>query len=317
MFYTYIWKDAAGVPFYVGKGSGRRSTYLRNRSPEFKDIHSLGGCTMDVVDEFILESEAHAHEMDLIDRYGRREFGGLLVNKTDGGEGMSGHVHSAEARAKIAAAGTGRKHTPETIAKMRVAKSNVSQETRAKISKAKTGKPHSEETRTKLSASHTGKTLSTETRAKIGDATRGKPLSAEHRAKLRENSASGRPEVRAKISASHVGLLHTPEARAKMSIAHTGKIIGDEWRANMSAERRMRPAAKGRFKGVSFDKSSQKWEAGIALGGKRRRLGWFTTQEEAARSYDAAAYAAWGSSCYLNFPPLADNDNHQGESLAA
>lgn len=35
---------------------------------------------------------------------------------------------------------------------------------------------------------------------------------------------------------------------------------------------------------------------------KRLVHGWFHTAEEAARAYDAAAFALWGTDCYLNFP---------------
>ena len=40
MFYTYIWRDGAGVPFYVGKGVKRRARALSKRSAEFMAIHT-------------------------------------------------------------------------------------------------------------------------------------------------------------------------------------------------------------------------------------------------------------------------------------
>lgn len=101
MFYTYLWRDASGVPFYVGKGIGKRAwtTNAKHRSTSFVEEHAKGGCSVEIVDEFILESEAHALEMELIERYGRRDIGtGVLVNRTDGGEGVSNL--SAEALAK-------------------------------------------------------------------------------------------------------------------------------------------------------------------------------------------------------------------------
>lgn len=98
LFYTYLWRDPDGNPFYVGKGKGGRAHSLSRRSNEFMEIYEQGGCSVEIVDEFILEPQAHAHEMELIARYGRREFGGPLVNKTDGGEGSSGAVPSEEAR---------------------------------------------------------------------------------------------------------------------------------------------------------------------------------------------------------------------------
>ncbi|TIV38948.1 MAG: hypothetical protein E5V91_12445 [Mesorhizobium sp.] len=99
MYYTYVWRDANGVPFYIGKGKGRRAQNTTMRSEDFKSVHAQGCCTVEIVDWFIHESQAHACEVELIERYGRREFGGLLVNKTDGGDGVSNP--SAETRAKL------------------------------------------------------------------------------------------------------------------------------------------------------------------------------------------------------------------------
>lgn len=42
--------------------------------------------------------------------------------------------------------------------------------------------------------------------------------------------------------------------------------------------------------------------AQICIRRKRTYLGHFSAPEAAARAYDAAAYAAWGTDCYLNFP---------------
>lgn len=165
MYYTYVWRDANGTPFYVGKGKGRRAynTTASRRSADFLAVYAQGGCTVEIVDDFILESQAHAKEVELIERYGRREFGGLLINKTDGGEGMSGAVMSAESRSKqskarigivfteehranIGAAQrghtrwAGKKHKPSTIEKFRVIHGGRSEETRANMSAALTGR---------------------------------------------------------------------------------------------------------------------------------------------------------------------------------
>jgi hypothetical protein len=55
------------------------------------------------------------------------------------------------------------------------------------------------------------------------------------------------------------------------------------------------------YKGVSPNKSKTRWIAFIHYG-KHRYLGTFDLAEDAARVYDKAAKAAWGTDCFLNFP---------------
>jgi len=47
--------------------------------------------------------------------------------------------------------------------------------------------------------------------------------------------------------------------------------------------------AFSKYKGVSYDKSRRKWAADIMAFGKRRRLGRFDTEREAAEAYATAA----------------------------
>lgn len=84
---------------------------------------------------------------------------------------------SLETRAKISAAGKRRRHSEETRSRMSTAHKNRSDEHRAKLSAAakaqwarEKGKKLSDETRAKMSAAHTGKKLSDETRARMSAA---------------------------------------------------------------------------------------------------------------------------------------------------
>lgn len=56
-----------------------------------------------------------------------------------------------------------------------------------------------------------------------------------------------------------------------------------------------------RYKGVCWDKEKGKWHARIK-DGRHVFLGRYDSEAEAARAYDAAAFAAWGEFAVLNFP---------------
>lgn len=56
------------------------------------------------------------------------------------------------------------------------------------------------------------------------------------------------------------------------------------------------------FKGVCYNNSRRRWQAGIGLNGRNIYIGRFRTPEEAARAYDAKAKEIYGEFAYLNFP---------------
>lgn len=273
LFYTYIWRDSSGTPYYVGKGRGKRAETVRQRSSEFNAIYALGGCTVEIVDEFVLESQAHAHEIELIEKYGRREFGGTLVNKTDGGEGISGP--SAETREKIRQGQLGRVHSPER---------------RENTAAALRGRKIPPEVVEKTAAANRGRKRSPEAIEKSANARRGRKHSVESRRKM---------------SVSHTGYKPSPEAVEKTAAANRGRKRTDETRALISAARRLAPPSSktpSGLKGVSYHKANDRWMAIIIDNGQRRYLGCFPTPELAAIAYDAAAIDAWGiGECYLNY----------------
>lgn len=187
-FYVYIHcRNDTGAAFYVGKGKGSRAHNITKRNLHWRRIVLKHGHTVIIAKYFECEKEAFAHEKLLIASF--RVLGVQLCNRTDGGEGISGHHHNAETRAKIRISRKGKTHSSDTKAKISFAgksvpKSNahrdalslsqkgvprgaLSNEQKLKMSVSHTGKIHSDVTKAKMSASHKGRIVSLETKAKI------------------------------------------------------------------------------------------------------------------------------------------------------
>lgn len=95
MFYTYIHRRLdTGEIFYVGKGSGSRAHSTSSRGRHWMSIYRKHGRHVELCAEWATEEEAHAHEILLIETL--RSIGCPLVNRTAGGEGVSGLRHKPE-----------------------------------------------------------------------------------------------------------------------------------------------------------------------------------------------------------------------------
>lgn len=76
--------------------------------------------------------------------------------------------------------------------------------------------------------------------------------------------------------------------------------------AQNQANQNARQGGTSRFKGVYYDrhhKGQKPWRARITKAGRKYSLGRFATEEEAARSYDAAAKEIFKEFANLNLPP--------------
>lgn len=70
-----------------------------------------------------------------------------------------------------------------------------------------------------------------------------------------------------------------------------------------------------RFKGVHFNACNGRWEARIRQNGRQKCLGYYDSEEEAARVYDAAAAIEFGEFARFNFP--ASTPDAVASSIAA
>jgi hypothetical protein len=108
--------------------------------------------------------------------------------------------------------------------------------------------------------------------------------------------------------AQRMGLL-TEETPKGAEVDHHNQNKLDCRRGNLRLARRVQNIANkpglggtSSFKGVSLDAKTGLWQAHIREDGASRFLGYYESEEDAARVYDAAARAEYGEFSHLNLP---------------
>lgn len=138
----------SGTPYYIGKGKGNRITRPRKQGVPKQSSHRVK------IAENLTEDQAMCIEKTHIALWGRYDLGkGILLNFTDGGDGVSGRKNSQETRLKMSLSAKKRMADPQ--AKARVVESNknreIKQTTREKMGKSMRGKTHSQQSKHSMS----------------------------------------------------------------------------------------------------------------------------------------------------------------------
>lgn len=95
--YQHIRLDTDEV-FYVGIAKVKNRPYSKEyRNKHWHNIVSKVGYKVEIIHEGLTWNEAQEIERNLIKQYGRKDLNsGILVNMTDGGEGICGYKHTDE-----------------------------------------------------------------------------------------------------------------------------------------------------------------------------------------------------------------------------
>lgn len=171
IYYVYAYIRLNGTPYYIGKGKGKRA-YSKQHSVW---VPNKDSGQIVILEKNLTEIGALAIERRLIRWWGKKHEGGLLYNKADGGEGVTGynigHPCSEETKKKLSKIKMGKSYPKLTEANRKTGEKRrgikASDETKVKLSLAMKDRIMTEEHKNNLSKSGVGRPVSKETREKM------------------------------------------------------------------------------------------------------------------------------------------------------
>jgi len=143
-YYVYLYLREDGTPYYCGKGYGNRA-WVQHRKKN-KGVWTPTDNSRIVVAAYdLLEMGSFILERKFISWYGRKNNKtGVLLNKTDGGEGVAGLVATTKTRRLMSNSRKGKPLTEQHRKNLSIAQQNrpaTTLETKNKIKLSKLGKP--------------------------------------------------------------------------------------------------------------------------------------------------------------------------------
>jgi hypothetical protein len=146
-YYTYAYLREDRTPYYIGKGEGNRAYLQLNHKVKTPPKNRIL-----ILKDKLSEKESLKHEKYMIFILGRKDLGtGILRNRTNGGEGVSGLKHTEEAKKKMRKPKT--KEHCKNVSKAIKEKWDNGKYDKEEYRKRELGKKVSQETKDKTSSS--------------------------------------------------------------------------------------------------------------------------------------------------------------------